>query len=143
METRPDDRSERKGPEATPGRGPASEATAMPGPTGHAQSTELVGDPGAEDPQADIDGGAAAGAVLGTVVAGPIGLAAGAAIGAAAGGIAGADDPRPSPVDGAPAPEAAGHQPGSARPRPDPGIPVVDALEEARRTGQGDPQSGT
>ena len=110
----------------------------MPGPTGHAQSTELVGDPDADDPAAEAEGGAATGAVLGTVVGGPIGLVAGAALGAAAGGIAGADDPGASRVDQPPASDATGHQPGSARPRPDPGIPVVDALEEAQGSGARD-----
>lgn len=58
---------------------------AMPRPKDRVLSTETVGDPEADDPEAAGHEGAAAGAVLGTVVGGPIGAAAGAVIGGAAG----------------------------------------------------------
>jgi phage tail tape-measure protein len=58
---------------------------AMPRPKDRVLSTETVGDPEADDPEAAGQEGAAAGAVLGTVIAGPIGAVAGAAIGGAAG----------------------------------------------------------
>ena len=58
---------------------------AMPRPKDRVLSTETVGDPEADDPEAAGQEGAAAGAVLGTVVGGPIGAVAGAVIGGAAG----------------------------------------------------------
>lgn len=58
---------------------------AMPRPKDRVLSTETVGDPDADDPEAAGQEGAAAGAVLGAVVGGPIGVVAGAVIGGAAG----------------------------------------------------------
>ena len=58
---------------------------AMPRPKDRVLSTETVGDPDSDDPEAAGHEGAAAGAVLGTVVGGPIGAVAGAVIGSAAG----------------------------------------------------------
>jgi uncharacterized protein YcfJ len=58
---------------------------AMPRPKDRVLSTETVGDPESDDPEAAGQEGAAAGAVLGTVVGGPIGAVAGAVIGGAAG----------------------------------------------------------
>lgn len=57
----------------------------MPRPKDRVLTTEAVGDPDADDPDAAGQEGAAAGAVLGTVVGGPIGAVAGAVIGGAAG----------------------------------------------------------
>ncbi len=57
----------------------------MPRPKDRVLSTETVGDPEADDPEAAGQEGAASGAVLGTVVGGPIGAIAGAVIGGAAG----------------------------------------------------------
>lgn len=57
------------------------------------QTTESVGDPDEDAPEATGQAGAAAGALLGTAVAGPIGAAIGAGIGGAAGGAAEAADP--------------------------------------------------
>lgn len=59
----------------------------MPRPKDRVPTTETVGDPDADDPEAAGHEGAAAGAVLGTLVGGPIGAVAGAAIGGAAGGV--------------------------------------------------------
>ena len=58
---------------------------AMPRPKDRVLSTESVGDPEADDPEAAGHEGAAAGAVLGTLVGGPIGAVAGAVVGGAAG----------------------------------------------------------
>lgn len=58
---------------------------AMPRPRDRVLSTESIGDPEADDPEAAGQEGAAAGAVLGTFVGGPIGAVAGAVIGGAAG----------------------------------------------------------
>jgi uncharacterized protein YcfJ len=65
---------------------------AMPRPKDRVLSTETIGDPDADDPEAAGQEGAAAGAVLGTVVGGPIGAVAGAVIGGAAGGAGEAVD---------------------------------------------------
>lgn len=62
------------------------------------QTTESVGDPDEDAPEASGQAGAAVGALLGTAVAGPIGTAIGAGIGGAAGAAAevgDADDPSP------------------------------------------------
>lgn len=59
-------------------------------------TTESVGDPDEDAPEASGQAGAAAGALLGTAVAGPIGAAIGAGVGGAAGAgleAADADDP--------------------------------------------------
>ena len=59
-------------------------------------TTESVGDPDEDAPEASAEAGAAAGALLGTAVAGPIGTAIGAGVGGAAGAVtetADADDP--------------------------------------------------
>lgn len=60
---------------------------------GDVQTTESVGDPDEDAPEATGQAGAAAGALLGTAVAGPIGTAIGAGIGGAAGAAAEAADP--------------------------------------------------
>jgi hypothetical protein len=57
----------------------------MPRPKDRVLTTETVGDPDADDPEAAGQEGAATGAVLGTLIGGPIGAAAGAVIGGAAG----------------------------------------------------------
>jgi hypothetical protein len=57
-----------------------------------APTTESVGDPDEDAPEATGQAGAAAGALLGTAVAGPIGMAIGAGVGGAAGAAAEAAD---------------------------------------------------
>lgn len=56
-------------------------------------TTESVGDPDEDAPDASAEAGAAAGALLGTAVAGPIGTAIGAGVGGAAGAAAETVDP--------------------------------------------------
>jgi hypothetical protein len=76
---------------------------ALPRPKDRVLSTETVGDPDADDPEAAGQEGAAVGAVLGTLVGGPIGAAAGAAVGGAAGSAGETVDDRAddaSPADG-------------------------------------------
>lgn len=58
-----------------------------------APTTEAVGDPDEDSPEAGGQAGAAAGALLGTFVAGPVGMAVGAGAGGAAGAAAEAADP--------------------------------------------------
>ena len=70
---------------------------AMPRPKDRVLSTETVGDPEADDPQAAGHEGAAAGAVVGALVGGPIGAIAGAAVGGAAGS---AGETADEPADG-------------------------------------------
>jgi hypothetical protein len=77
-----------------PARAPLPAAT-MDGPTGPAQSTELVGDPMADGETGHAEGGAATGAAVGTAVGGPVG----AAVGTVAGAVGGAASP---PQDTAP-----------------------------------------
>lgn len=55
-------------------------------------TTESVGDPDEDAPEATGQAGAATGALLGTAVAGPIGMAIGAGVGGAAGAAAEAAD---------------------------------------------------
>jgi outer membrane lipoprotein SlyB len=56
-------------------------------------TTESVGDPDEDAPEASGQAGAAAGALLGTAVAGPVGTAIGAAVGGAAGSVTETADP--------------------------------------------------
>jgi len=72
----------------------------MPGPSGAAESTELVGDPGAGSPATGAEAGAAAGAVAGVAALGPLGAVVAAPVGAIAGAAAahGDDEPAPAPV---------------------------------------------
>lgn len=77
---------------------------AMPRPKDRVLSTETVGDPDADDPEAAGHEGAAAGTVVGALVGGPIGAVAGAALGAAAGTAGEAIDP---PTDQPPEDEMA------------------------------------
>lgn len=63
-------------------------------------TTESVGDPDEDAPEASGQAGAATGALLGTAVAGPLGTAIGAAVGGAAGATTeAADTDEPSTRD--------------------------------------------
>lgn len=72
---------------------------AMPRPKDRVLSTETVGDPEADDPEAAGHEGAAAGAVVGALVGGPIGAVAGAALGGAAGTAGTAAETVDEPAD--------------------------------------------
>lgn len=103
-------RGGRPGSKAGPGGTPiarggdrsTSSVPTMPGPTGPAQTTELVGDRGAGSEVHGGESGAAAGATAGVAVGGPVGALlaapAGAAVGAAAGAAEDETAPPPGPV---------------------------------------------
>ncbi|HET7028459.1 MAG TPA: hypothetical protein VFI28_12265 [Candidatus Limnocylindrales bacterium] len=74
----------------------------MPGPSGAAKSTELVGDPGAGSPATGAEAGAAAGTVAGVAALGPLGAVVAAPVGALAGAAAAHGDDEPPPASVAP-----------------------------------------
>jgi hypothetical protein len=110
---------------------PSPNMDRMDGPTGHAMSTESVGDPDRHTVTSGGEAGAGAGAMAGTAVAGPIGLPIGAAAGALVGAAAEAVDDDRSTNEDQPMSEPGSTGTASVDPSDDPAVAgMADAQQD-------------